>query len=247
MGGSFTCEGQTELVSRQGAKIVVKQALAPDQQIQILCLETGKEAAARVVGCLDGKARLSSYGIALADSESNPWGIDFPERGDSAAAVGRIVLECLACHSRELSYLGGFELEALEVNGAMTRYCRRCSESSSWKKSFDPVPPSQAASDQQRAPEEEQRTERRHNLRIIACVKSSAFGDDLVKTRNVSRNGLCFESRHAYAQKTELQVAIPYSSGGGNIFVPARIVRIQTLSEDGLGLYGLLYIRKVVR
>jgi len=258
-GDVFLCEGRTELVSQHGAKILLRQNLSPDQEITVHCLETGKESAARVIGRINGKQKQNSYGISLLEPERNPWGISFPPRGDSAGAVGRIVLECLACHTRELAYMDGFELEVLESNGDLSRYCKRCRDSTIWKKSFGSVsaePSSSTAEPSSSTPEpsssstaaaekgEEKRREARRDIKVIACIRTREFGEDLVKARNVSRSGLCFESRRAYEKDWEIQVAIPYSSGGGNIFLPARIARVQPLTHDVLNLCGVTYVRE---
>jgi hypothetical protein len=245
LGDVFQCEGQTELVSQNGAKILVQQKLSSQQEITVRCLETGKEAPARVVGRVNGKKKQNSYGISLLEPPGTLWGIDFPPRGDSVGAVGRTVLECLACHTRELAYLDGFELEVLESNGDLARYCKRCRDSTTWKKSFDSVssPPANSLAIPEKEKSEERRREARRDLRVIACIRSKEFGEDLVRARNVSRSGLCFESRRAYEQAWEIQVAIPYSSGGGNIFMPARIARVQSLVQDDLNLCGVAYAR----
>jgi PilZ domain len=243
-GDVFLCEGRTEVVSQNGARIRLTQNLAPDQEITIRCVETGKEAAARVVGRLSRKSKESVYGVVLLNSPTHPWGINFPPRGDSAGAVGRIVLECLACHTRELAYLDGFELEVLESNETLSRFCKRCTDSTMWKKSFEPPPAAQAEHDPDSRNGQERRRESRREVRTIACVRSREFGEDLVKIRNVSRSGLCFEGRRTYEKDWAIEVAIPYSSGGGNIFLPARIARIQSVSPGAFTLYGVEYVRK---
>ena len=242
-GDVFLCDGWTELVSQHGAKIALRQSLSPDQEITVRCLETGKEAVARVVGRINGKQKQNFYGISLLEPERSPWGISFPQRGDSAGAVGRILMECLACHARELAYLDGFELEVLESNAVLSRFCKRCRDSSMWGKSFDSVPTGTTSTDA--APEEsqEKRREVRRDVKVIVCVRSREFGEDLVRARNVSRSGLCFESRRPYEKNWEIEVAIPYSSGGGNIYLPARIARVQSLIHDSLNLFGVKYIR----
>jgi len=243
-GDVFLCDGWTEVVSQNGARIVLPQTLAPDQEITIRCAETGKEAVARVVGRVIRKSKENAYGVMLLDPEAQPWGFNFPPRVGSAGAVGRIVLECLACHAREVAYLDGFELEVLESNESLSRYCKRCIDSSLWKKSFEPLPPSQAgpASDSNNG--HEKRREARRDVRIIACIQSREFGKELVKVRNVSRSGLCFEGHHTYEKDWTIEVAIPYSSGGGNIFLPARIARVQPVSTGALTLYGVEYMRR---
>jgi PilZ domain len=242
-GDVFKCDGWTEVVSQNGARIRLTQNLAPEQEITVHCLETGKQAVARVVARVNGKSKQNSFGIMLLNPEAQPWGINFPPRGDSAGAVGRIVLECLACHTRELAYLDGFELEVLESNELLSRFCRRCTDSTMWKKSFEPLSPSQADTEASAGNGQERRRESRRDMRTVACIRSREFGEELVKVRNVSRSGLCFEGRRAYAVDRRIEVAIPFSSGGGNIFLPARIARVQNMSPGGITLFGLEYDR----
>lgn len=243
-GDVFLCEGWTEVVSNNGARIRLTQNLAPDQEITIRCVETGKEAVGQVVGRVGRKAKENVYGVMLLETQPHPWGINFPPRGDSAGAVGRIVLECLSCHTRDLAYLDGFELEALESNETLTRFCRRCTDSTMWKKSFEPPPSSQADDEPATGNVQERRLEKRREVRTIACIRSREFGEELVKVRNVSRSGLCFEGQRAYEEEWAIEVAIPYSSGGGNIFLAARIARVQPMSPGMPSLYGVEYVRK---
>lgn len=261
-GDAFQCEGNTDLVSQHGARIRLKQKLAPDQEITIHCIETGKKAAAQVVASVNGasdgpligksnaKSKENVYGVMLKDPQAHPWGINFSPRGDSVGAVGRIVLECMVCHSRDLAYLDGFELEVLESNGTVSRFCKRCLDTSMWRKSFDSLPDAAAAAEgvpkngNGDGKKQERRRQARHNVRLVACIRSRKFGEELAKVRNVSRSGLCFEGRRHYEKGAEIQVAIPYASGGGNIFVPARIARLQPVSRSGLFLYGVEYARR---
>lgn len=257
-GDPFQCEGSTEVISQHGARIRLARKLAPGQGITIRCAESEKKATARVVagvngksnGHANGKSKDYVYGVMIEDPHLHPWGINFPPRGDSAGAVGRIILECLSCHTRDLGYLDGFELEVLESNGTVSRFCRRCLETSVWKKSFDSLPPVSAA--RKGAPKNEngnghtreRRRQSRHEVRIIACVRTQQSGIELVKVRNVSRIGLCFEGHRTYEMGLEIQIAIPYSSGGGNVFVPAKIARLQPVSSGGFTLYGVEYMRR---
>lgn len=253
-GDAFECEGNTEVVSQHGARIRLAQKLAPNQEITVRCIETGKEAVARVVASVNGKPngkpKENFYGISLLDPQAHPWGINFPPRGDSAGAVGRIILECMVCHTHELAYLDGFELEILESNETVSRFCRRCLETAPWKKSFESpatVSPGNESSHKSRNRNgngQERRRQVRHTVRVIACIRSTQFAEELVKVRNVSRTGLCFEGHRNYEKGSEIQVAIPYASGGGNIFVPARIARLQPVSSSRLTLYGVEYVRR---
>lgn len=238
-GDPFLCEGWTEVVSQQGGTIVVRQNLSSDQEITVRGLETGQEAEAYVVRKINRRKEENAYAISLLNSDRNPWGIEFPPRAHSAGAVGRIVLECMSCHRRELAYLDAVELEALESNGILARFCKHCRDSAMWKKSFDSSSTGNGSEHVH-----EKRREVRKNVKIIVGIRSQEFGEDLVHTRNASRTGLCFESRRPYQKDCQIQVAVPYSSGGGNIFRPARIVWVQNLTYGPLNLYGVSFSRK---
>ena len=73
--------------------------------------------------------------------------------------------------------------------------------------------------------------ERRARVRVrakvnyFACVQSAAFGKDVVTCIDMSRGGLGFKTRNAYAISTDVTIAVPFSLESPNapaIYVPAR-------------------------
>ncbi len=246
LGAAFLVEARTVVVSRSGAKIVLARKLAPEQELTIRCVASGQEAVGRVVGQIGEAPEGYFYGILLLDSEENPWGINFPPLADSEKAVGRVLLECVRCHNREVAYLDEFELEVFEANQSLSRKCQRCADTTLWKKSFGEVPtPAPEPSPPRPAPARPQikRREPRRRLRVTACVRSQEFGEELVTTQDVSRSGLCFESRKQYGKGWEVEVAVPYSPGGGNIFLRAQIASVQEVPSGEVARYGVSYIR----
>lgn len=245
LGMAFVVDGKTILLSRRGAKILLPRKLAPHQEITILCHDTGKEAPARVIGNIGQEEGGVFYGIAFIDPEAKVWGIEFPPVAEGAEAVGRVVLECGACHTRELVYLDESELEVLENNRSLALHCKRCTELSVFKLAAVelgmqmPPPPAEIP-----PKPKELRRERRREVRVVTCVRSVDFGDDVVRSRNASRGGVCFESLRHYSKGTRVEVAIPYTPGGGNIFLVGHIVRIQHVPEGELTLYGVQYAPK---
>jgi len=244
MGTVFVVDGKTILVSRRGAKILLPRKLVPHQEIAVLCHDTGKEADARVIGDIGGEEDVVYYGIAFLDPEAKVWGIEFPPMAEGAEAVGRVVLECGGCHTRELVYLDESELEVLENNKSLALHCKRCTDLSVFKLATSdqgaPVPPPSA----QIPPKpQDLRRERRREVRVVTCVRTIDFGDDVVRSCNASRGGVCFESLRHYSKGTRVEVAIPYTPGGGNIFLEGKIVRIQHVPGGEVTLYGVQYTR----
>ncbi len=242
LGEAFLINGRTVVVSRHGAKILLARKLAPEQELTIQCVRSGQEADARVVGQIGEGPEGFFYGVSFLDSKANPWGIDFPPLSEAEQAVGRMVLECVRCHTRELVYLDRVELEVLESNQSLSRHCKRCADTSLWKKSFAEVP-GPGVSSSAAAAGAERRREPRRALRVTACVRSLEFGEELVWTRDVSRGGLCFESKRKYMRGWQIEVAVPYTLGGGNIFLRGRIAYACELPSAGASLYGVCYTR----
>jgi hypothetical protein len=91
---------------------------------------------------------------------------------------------------------------------------------------------------------EDERQHVRARVKVTALIRHAGLGDEVIATENVSRSGLCFRSRKGYYVGSQIEVALPYSPGPANIFVPARIVRTQELpGEYLLAEYGAEYVK----
>ena len=73
-------------------------------------------------------------------------------------------------------------------------------------------------------------------------VRHPHLGDEVVTTENVSSGGLCVRSIRRYRPETVVEVAFPYTPGGANIFVAARIVHANEVPGEKYRMYGLEYI-----
>jgi hypothetical protein len=75
------------------------------------------------------------------------------------------------------------------------------------------------------------------------CVRSYAFGDDIVTCEDISRGGLRFKSRKEYVAKTDIEVAAPYSPGSPAIFVRGQIVHVEELKQERRFRCGVSYAK----
>lgn len=246
MGVAFLEQTRTTTVGRHGAKILLVRKLVPEQEINIRCLKTSCESDARIVGQLGSEGEAYYYGVELVETEHNPWGIEFPKTSESDAAVGRVLLECVHCHSQELTYLDEFELEVLETNQYLSRHCRRCTDASMWKKSAPregaelPPPPPPPEARPRRT-----RNDRKHarlDLKVDVCIRHPQLGEEVTVTVNVSRGGFRFKSQKGYGEGWVIEAALPFSRVGGNIFTPARIVYVGEAPGEKGYLYGVMYL-----
>ena len=136
----------------------------------------------------------------------------------------------------------------METNNSLARYCKRCADYTVWKKSTVEVGTAEAPAPQPQPPPVNKRTEdlrreHRRQVRVTTCIRSQEYNDDIVMSRNASRGGLCFESTRIYSKGWKIEVAIPYTRGGANIFLPAHIVRVQPAPRGELSIYGVAYVQ----
>ena len=92
---------------------------------------------------------------------------------------------------------------------------------------------------------EDRRARVRAKVNYFACVQSEAFGKDVVTCIDMSRGGLGFRSKNAYAISMEVTVAVPFSPESPNapaIYVAARVVNIAELPELKMFRCGVAFL-----
>jgi hypothetical protein len=242
-GREFVEDTRTLVLSRKGAKIISRYALAPGQVLSIRCLKTGLDAIVRVVGPIMGEEEGCHFGVALLHPAINVWGINFPLLDGTENAAGRVFLECANCHSQEVTHLDIFELEVLLANECLTLTCKDCNRPTLWMR----VAPGEESLPEGGArpkprPTIPERKSPRINLKVDLCVRYSGHGEEVATTENISRGGFRFVSHKSYPIGTVIAVALPYSPGAANIFTPARIIHKQPGSIEGTFAHGAAYI-----
>jgi hypothetical protein len=264
-GKMFSEQARTVLLSRHGAGIVSEYKLSPEQELILRSLETNKEAEVRVVGQLGSYRESYTYGVAFLNQNIDFWGIEFPPVSQSEKEANRVVLQCAGCKARETVVQSDLESDVYIVNEGIVRYCKSCGNSTFWKRAEDAaegesaspeteekleaaVAPSPALPDAAEEPKLTPRPENRRKyvrtkVSFKACVRSFAFGDDVVACEDISRGGLRFKSRKHYAAKADIEVAAPYSPGSLNIFVRGQIVFVQELPAEKLFRCGVAYAK----
>jgi hypothetical protein len=251
LGRVFMEETETLVVSRHGAKIALRRKMVPELELSVRCAETGKEADVRVVGQIGQGPEGTYYGVEILDPEMDLWGIEFPPLAESEKAVARVLLECVHCRTRELTYLNEFEAEVFEANKILSRACKSCRDMTLWKLSEGvpsgpqrPLPVEVAAPPASPLPvrAQNERKNIRVGLQMKACIRAAPTGEDIVVTENVSRAGFSFKSSKRYAEGSIVEACVPYTAGAGNIFSPARIEHAEEAPGQGTITYGAAYI-----
>ena len=267
-GKVFSEQTKTVLLSRHGAGIISQYVLSAEQELILRRLDTDKEAEVRVIGQLGFHGESHTYGVAFLDEEVDLWGVDFPSMTDSEKKVSNVLLQCSSCQAREMIQQSDLESDVYLVNEGIVRSCKRCGSSTIWKRATEdaggetvplentppeaeeraePVENLPAASPdpapQPAAPTENKRKHVRTKVNFKACIRSYAFGDDIVACEDISRGGLRFKSRKEYVAKTEIEVAAPYSPGTPDIFVRGHIVYVLELKQERRFRCGVCYAK----
>ncbi len=79
------------------------------------------------------------------------------------------------------------------------------------------------------APLLDRRQRVRAKVNYFACVRSEAFGDDIVVCIDMSRGGMSFKTKNFYLVNITVTIAVPFSPESPQapaIFVPARIASV---------------------
>lgn len=91
------------------------------------------------------------------------------------------------------------------------------------------------------------RINRRRHVRVkvnfSACVRHPAYDDEIVSCENVSKGGVCFQSKRQYSADSRIEIAAPYASGEPLLFAAAKIVRIEELPGAKRYRYGIQYLK----
>jgi hypothetical protein len=269
-GKVFSEQTNTVLLSRHGAGILSQYVLSAEQELILRRLDTDKEAEVRVVGQLGTHGEKYTYGVAFLDPKMDLWGIQFPSLTEFEREASRVLLQCSSCEAREIVQQSDLESDVYLVNEGIVRSCKRCGSSTIWrratrdeagelgptdsmlsktKESRNPqeTPPA-ASSDPAPAPQTSPRHEnkRKHvrtKVNFKACVRSYAFGEDIVTCEDISRGGIRFKSRKEYAVNAEIEVAAPYSPGTPEIFVRGQIVHVAELKQEKRFRCGVCYAK----
>ncbi|HEU5451747.1 MAG TPA: PilZ domain-containing protein [Terriglobales bacterium] len=250
-GEVFSVPAHTEVITRDGGLIVCPLSLP---QGSLITLHNGeRQAKARVVGVVRTAAEGSAYGVHFVDTPASSfWDIHISNAA-AEPAVGRSVLECSGCRNSRVVELGEIDIMVMERISVIGLFCEVCRAETLWeppKKLADEllVTGSAAYTMPTRAQMLRERThEDRKHRRIVlrrakACIKVVGKADDEVDVVDFSRGGLRFMSTVDYQPGMRVDVAVPYTQGGANIFVPATIIRVILRARAGVaGDYACRY------
>jgi PilZ domain len=133
MASDFTEDTRTLMVNRDGALIVLKHRVIPEDIIRIINLENLREDDFRVVGLSRQEGdKFSEWGVECLDRNRTLWEIDFPPPLDECSAEGGALLQCDLCGKESFLALSLSEVDILDSKGAIEKLCEKCGELAPW-------------------------------------------------------------------------------------------------------------------
>lgn len=165
-------------------------------------------------------------------------------------------MECGRCATQQIFELSEVEMMVLESVRVVSHDCQRCGDETLWQVPVLLAEPeliiSGGSASRPATQEKEKRTrnDRKHQRlsmkRTRACIKRLGQPEDVVEVIDVSRGGVSFFSFVDYQPKAYVQIAVPYTEGGANVFTPARIARVKSRAKPPhvRGEYGCQYEKR---
>lgn len=252
-GQEFSTPGATVEIHREGALLELPAAagrIAPGQPLTLRRRhgdDCWLESAARVLGLVNAQNDARHYGVELVESVVDFWGIEFPEQPRTGAAVACMLLECCFCRRREVVYVNEREMLCFNTQKGIARLCASCEMPTIWIQTLDEdaVPAGVPSVQQVGLPTQpfHRQAAPRFLTRLTACIRAAGAPPELAVCENMSRGGLCFRTKRQLRVDDILEVAVPYSKGAANIYVPARVVYVQEVPGAGLYRHGAAYLR----
>jgi hypothetical protein len=202
-GKGFSEMTKTVLLSRHGAGIISTYKLSAEQEIIIRYLDTNKEALVRVVGRIGSEGEIYTYGVAFVDhSNIDFWDVDFAPVSEREKESRRMLLECGNCKAHETVEHSDVESDVFLINEGIVRYCKKCGDSTLWKRSSEvpeeqPVLIAAGQNAAEFAPAEE------------APAAPAIPAPPRVETSSISQASPISQTSSAYASPTDRKLAAP--------------------------------------
>lgn len=251
-GTVFSEQTKTLVLSLNGARVVSRHKLSPEQELVLRWPARNREAEICVVGQIGPQSGGYTYGVAFSDPYPNFWEVEFPPLTPAEIEAAMFSLVCSSCKTVEKLDDSAILADVCTSNEGVLRYCKRCGSSTLWKPAASdiiqesvsaeaaplPLPPLEKPP----SPRVNRRQHARVKVAYSACVRHPQQGDEVVLCEDMSKGGLRFKSRRQYYAQSLIEVSVPYQSGQSGIFVSGLIVFVQELPEQCLFRYGIQYL-----
>lgn len=249
-GKPFKEKAFTLVVNRHGARISLNNTPRVEDRLTITNLQTEISCPFRVVRRLaNSLGEGPEWGVECLEPEVNFWGIFFPSKTAAPTEEELIdaLLECSVCRYRELAQLSLNQYRSLASQGGLQRDCSQCGRLTDWKFGFaeaemEESPAAEqatAAATSAAGAGPERRRAKRLTIKLPVRIRLLDGGEEVTRTENISRTGVCFVSDLAAKEGETIYVTVGYTSQTPQPEIPARVVWRRTAAGMDKCYYGV--------
>jgi hypothetical protein len=248
----FSEDTTTVAISREGARIKLKQKVIPKSDVRIINLENYKEADFHVVGParMEG-GEVAEWGVEYVERGRSIWDVEIPAVKTLDDAPGTL-LECRVCHQHDTHILSPMEAQALNSTGLLALACNKCNKLTYWNYA-DPslrpatLPPADlVAPPASEKPVEkkgiEKRKARRLGMKMKILVRNSKGVEEVTKTEDLSKGGVAVALVMDLVVGEQVTVICPYSGQPNEPSQKAEVRRRGAFVFNDRRHYGFLYL-----
>ena len=249
-GKTFDETTYTQIVNRCGGQLVVTHALKADELIIVTNLRNNVSCPFRVVSrATKSLSGAPEWGVECLEPEAEIWGVRFPSRTGEPQVADLIhaLLECQACHSREMAALNLQQYRRLLAKSSLPRPCLKCGDTKDWKFGFveaelEDIPRSVAdvttfgSTPQDGA---EKRRDKRLVVKVPLGVRLADGLEETATTENISKSGLCFASDLGIKVGDRVFVSVGPEAPEEQRNIPARVMWRRPAKDKGRAFYGV--------
>ncbi len=241
----------TLVINRDGARITIKQAVKANDRITITNLLSQVLCPFRVVGQSgQSMGEGPEWGVECLEENLDFWGIKFPEKLTAKGAAPAkkemvdALIECSACHFRELAQLRMVQFRNLSEHSSMTRRCIQCDGPTEWRFGSAEGDSEKAAA--LHAPrgttspgEAHRRRAKRVMVKLPVRIRLVNGREEITHTENLSKTGVCFICSQTMAVGEAITLTVGYEPGKNESEIPARVVWRRPQKGSPQSAYGV--------
>ena len=247
-GRAFRETSRTIVINRNGARITLRTTLRPESRITITNLQNQMSSPFRVVSRVQKTIGLGpEWGVECLQPEINIWGILFPDKlpARTPEETVDVLLECIECHTRELAQLSLESYRSLVTKSLVSRDCEKCLGTTDWRLCFveeaeegDIGAPAVKEKTRLRPAGAERRRAKRLTAKLPLRLHTSEGAEEVTRTENLSKTGVCFYSRREMMVGDRIALAVGDPSASPEHELRARIVWVRAVGGNEQFLYG---------